>query len=108
MEDVTKELLDAMATKKVCKRPAAKSGGEEYANNDNNAEFELSGKPNMPTDNKPTNYLAGVVYVMPKTRQWRVYLQKGSKYDFKLSWGPTEQSKLESWSTTLARIEEGS
>ena len=108
MEDVTKELLGAMAAKKVCKRLAANIGGEEYDSNDDNAEFELSGKPKMPTDNKPTNSLAGEVYVMPKTRQWRVYLQKGSKYDFKLSWGATEQSKLESWSTTLARIEEGS
>ena len=84
VEDVTKEMLGAMAAKRVCKSLAANIGGEEYYNNDDNAEFELSGKPKMPTDNKPTSYLAGVAYVMPKTRQWRVYLQKGSKYDFKI------------------------
>jgi len=115
VEAITDELLGAMSAKRqkldpptVSKRPSRNMDTKmPKMPTDNKPQKPTDNKPKMPTDNSPTNYLSGVVYVMPMQRQWRVYVQKGSKKDFKLKWGPSEESKLKAWNTALSRIQSG-
>ena len=104
---IAKRTEDTKARGPTKKRPAAAAHDDAALTPVKSQCIGKDGKarPAMPSGAQPTNYLGGVVYVMLKTRQWRVYCVKGSKKDFKLNWGASEVTKAEAWSIALSRIE---
>ena len=72
-------LAKRIAGKCLLKRPCASPKIADPPGKAMRKSEGVADRPPMPKGGEPTHYLGSVIYVMPASGQWRMYLVKGGK-----------------------------
>ena len=93
------QLRREVEAKAILKRPSAASGSKAILKKPSAA----SGCEELPAC--PFNHNGGVIYVDKIKRNWRVFLVKGDRIGKTVAWGPTKDTKVDSFKRAVNMID---